>query len=139
MFKLLKAKFHEIYVSNTNLEYHGSITLDPVYCEMAKIYPLEFVEIWNKNNGARFSTYVIYGKPGSKDCVLNGAAARHCQPKDQIIVAAFCFNPRQEILNLHPKILTFHPDNSLNKILEYNISKPKDKWYQFSITEAEPQ
>ena len=78
MLKIIRAKFHGIYVTNADLDYQGSITLDPIFCKILKIYPLEFVEIWNKNNGARFSTYVIYGEPHSRFCVLNGAAALNC-------------------------------------------------------------
>lgn len=55
------------------------------------IYPLEFVNIWNKNNGQRLSTYVIYGEPGSRCCVLNGAAARACEEGDEVIISAVEF------------------------------------------------
>ena len=133
MLKLLKSKLHGIYVTDANLQYNGSITLDPVYCQEASIYPLEFVEIWNKNNGARFSTYVIYGEAGSRDCILNGSAARQCQQNDQIIIAAYYFGEPKDLLNSSPKILTFNPDNSLNELSEYYVSKPKDEWYQLSI------
>lgn len=76
MRKVLAAKLHGIHVTEANLRYHGSITLDPNQCHEAGILPMEFVEIWNKNSGARTSTYVIFGEPGSRCCVLNGAAAR---------------------------------------------------------------
>ncbi len=133
MLKLLRAKLHGIYVTDANLNYHGSITLDPIYCEMATIYPLEFVEIWNKNNGMRFSTYVIYGEPGSKACILNGSAARICQKGDQIIVAAYHFGPPDDLLTHQPKILTFNQDNSLKEELAYSVLKQDDKWYEFAI------
>lgn len=61
MRKLVAGKLHGIYVTEANLSYHGSITLDPDHCEQAGILPMEFVEIWNKNSGARISTYVILG------------------------------------------------------------------------------
>jgi aspartate 1-decarboxylase len=133
MLKLLRAKLHGIYVTDANLNYHGSITLDPIYCEMATIYPLEFVEIWNKHNGMRFSTYVIYGEPGSKACILNGSAARLCQKGDQIIVAAYHFGPPDDLLTHQPKILTFNQDNSLKEELAYSVLKQDDKWYEFAI------
>src|SRR3954453_15238075 len=79
MLKVVRAKLHAIRVTGADLNYHGSITLGPEHCTEAGIYPLEFVEIWNKHSGARLSTYVIYGEPGSRCCVLNGAAARTCQ------------------------------------------------------------
>lgn len=135
MLKVIRAKLHGIFVTGADLNYQGSITLDPIYCEMLKIYPLEFVEIWNKNNGARFSTYVIYGEPHSKCCVLNGAAARNCQKDDEIIIAAYKFCHEQEITKESPRILTFNPDNTVNKVLEYNV-KNLDNWYSFSIDEV---
>jgi aspartate 1-decarboxylase len=73
--KVVAAKLHGIHVTGANLNYHGSITLDPDHCEEAGIYPLEFLEIWNKNSGARISTYVILGERGSRCCILNGSAA----------------------------------------------------------------
>lgn len=73
MMKVIRAKLHGIRVTNADLNYHGSITLDPDHCALAGLYPMEFVEIWNKNSGARISTYVIYGEAGSRCCVLNGA------------------------------------------------------------------
>ena len=88
MLKILRAKFHGIRVTASDLDYHGSITLDPEQCALAGICPLEFVEIWNKNSGQRLSTYVIYGEPGSRCCVLNGAAARTCQKGDELIICA---------------------------------------------------
>lgn len=86
MRKIVAGKLHGIHVTEANLDYHGSITLDPDHCEAAGILPMEVVEIWNKNSGARISTYVILGERGSRCCILNGAAARACQPDDQIIV-----------------------------------------------------
>ncbi len=74
MLQILRAKLHGIHVTGCVLDYHGSITLDPEQCALAGIYPLEFVNIWNKNSGQRISTYVIYGEAGSRCCILNGAA-----------------------------------------------------------------
>src|SRR5215813_12915704 len=88
MRKVLGGKLHGIRVTEANLDYHGSITLDPDHCDAAGILPLEFVEIWNKTTGARISTYVIHGERGSACCVLNGAAARTCQVGDELIIAA---------------------------------------------------
>lgn len=132
MLKIIRAKLHGIFVTGADLNYHGSITLDPILCKILKIYPLEFVEIWNKNNGARFSTYVIYGKPHSQCCVLNGAAARNCQKEDELIIAAYKFCQVSEIKNESPKILTFNKDNTVKNVLEYNVTEEGD-WYNFSI------
>src|SRR5215210_7113755 len=94
MLKIIRAKLHAIRVTGADLNYHGSITLDPEHCTEAGIYPLEFVEIWNKHSGARLTTYVIYGEPGSRCCVLNGAAARTCQVRDEVIIAVLRLPPR---------------------------------------------
>ncbi|MEY9559258.1 L-aspartate-alpha-decarboxylase [Sinorhizobium fredii] len=80
MRKLVAGKLHGIRVTEANLNYHGSITLDPDHCEAAGILPMEFVEIWNKNSGARLSTYVILGERGSRCCILNGAAPGPASP-----------------------------------------------------------
>src|SRR3546814_17479184 len=84
--KVVRGKLHGIRVTGADLDYHGSITLDPDHCEAAGILPMEFVDIWNKNSGARISTYVIYGERGSRCCILNGAAARPCQRGDEVII-----------------------------------------------------
>ncbi len=136
MIKVIRAKFHGLHVTDANLEYQGSITLDPIYLEMLNIYPLEFVEIWNKNNGERFSTYVIYGEPGSKCCVLNGAAARKCQNNDQMIIAAYRYCLPEEIANSRVRILTFNKDNSVDKLMEYQIGSKEDN-FSFSVVEVD--
>jgi aspartate 1-decarboxylase len=88
MRKVVGGKLHGIRVTEANLDYHGSITLDPEHCEAAGILPLEFVEVWNKHSGARISTYVILGERGSRCCIVNGAAARTCQRGDELIVCS---------------------------------------------------
>lgn len=135
MLKIIRAKLHGIYVTGADLNYHGSITLDPVQCEILKIYPLEFVEIWNKTNGERFSTYVIYGEPESRCCVLNGAAARKCQKGDILIIGAYKFCNEENIKNECPKILTFNEDNSIKSLLEYKVEE-EENWYKFSMHET---
>lgn len=134
MLKVIRAKLHGIFVTGADLNYHGSITLDPVQCQILKIHPLEFVEIWNKNNGARFSTYVIYGDAHSSCCILNGAAARNCQKDDELIIASYKFCQPQDIKNERPKILTFNKDNSIKGILEYVVEEDGG-WYKFSIND----
>lgn len=131
--KIIRAKLHGIYITDANLNYHGSITLDPEHCKLAGIYPLEFVDIWNKSSGARISTYVIYGVPGSRCCVLNGAAARTCQQGDEIIIAASDYCEPKELLNIQPQILTFDKKNNVASVLTYNVTQDENQNYQFSI------
>ena len=135
MLKVVRAKLHAIRVTAADLNYHGSITLDPDHCTEAGIYPLEFVEIWNKNSGARISTYVIYGVPGSRCCILNGAAARTCQVGDEVIIAASSFVQPHDLYTLEPRVLTFRPDNSVGQRLSYQVFESEARTFDFRILE----
>jgi len=133
MRKIVAGKLHGITVTGADLNYHGSITLDPDHCEEAGILPLEFVEIWNRNSGARISTYVILGERGSRCCVLNGAAARTCQPGDEVIICNSVYVHEDEIPALNPKVLTFDKDNRITGRLSYQVERDADGRYRFSI------
>ncbi|MBF0248895.1 MAG: aspartate 1-decarboxylase [Alphaproteobacteria bacterium] len=133
MIQIIRAKLHGMRVTDANLEYQGSITLDPELCERVGIYPLEFVDIWNKSNGARIQTYVILGEPGSRCCVLNGSAARHCQPGDKIIIAAREYVTRAELHDIKPKVLTFTKDNEIDQELYYDVYATEDREFNFRI------
>jgi aspartate 1-decarboxylase len=132
MKKVLAAKLHGIHVTEANLHYHGSITLDPEQCHEAGILPMEFVEIWNKNSGARISTYVIFGEPGSRCCVLNGAAARTCQVGDQIIVCSSTYVEGAQIVQLKP-ILAFDRNNNITDRMTYSVTRDGAERYCFEI------
>lgn len=116
-----------------NLNYHGSITLDPDHCEEAGILPMEFVEIWNKNSGDRISTYVILGERGSRCCILNGAAARTCHPGDQVIICNSVYIDESRITALKPNVLTFDENNHIRDRLSYSVSVDPDGRYTFDI------
>jgi len=133
MRKIVAGKLHGIHVTEANLNYHGSITLDPDHCEAAGILPMEFVEIWNKNSGARISTYVILGERGSRCCILNGAAARTCQVGDQIIICNSVYVDERQITSLKPRILTFDPENYIRDRLSYSVDRDAQGRYSFSI------
>ncbi|MEQ8227759.1 MAG: aspartate 1-decarboxylase [Rhodospirillales bacterium] len=137
MIKIIRAKLHGIHVTGAELHYHGSVTLDPEICKQVRIYPMEFVEIWNKNTGSRFSTYVIYGEPGSGCCVLNGAAARLCQPGDQVIIAASEYIDPSALADHRPLTATFDADNRIVDLLAYEVSgQHGDDWFEFkTVTE----
>jgi aspartate 1-decarboxylase len=89
MRNMLKSKIHRAHVTETNLEYEGSITIDQQLLEAADILPYEEVQVLNVNNGARFSTYAITGKPGHGDICLNGAAARMAVKGDVVIILTY--------------------------------------------------
>jgi aspartate 1-decarboxylase len=86
---LLKSKIHRAMVTDGNLLYQGSVTIDPVLLEAADIVPLERVEIYNCTNGERFATYAIPGTPGKGEIVINGAAAHKAGAGDVIILATY--------------------------------------------------
>jgi len=134
MIKIMRAKLHGITVTGAELDYHGSITLDPEICERAGIVPLEFVEIWNKSSGERITTYVIYGEPGSRCCILNGAAARTCQRGDQIIICASThITDPAELYATRPTILTFGPGNEIQEEMHYQVTKTASREFDFSV------
>ncbi len=133
MITIIRAKLHGLRVTGADIGYHGSITLDPDHCAQAGIYPLEFVEIWNKNNGARISTYVIYGKPGSRCCILNGAAARTCQLGDELIIAASEQIDPKDLCTKKPRVLTFTPENKIAETLQYRVTPGKSHPHDFFI------
>ncbi len=139
MMKVIRAKLHGIRVTAADLNYHGSITLDPEHCAQAGIYPLEFVDIWNKSSGARISTYVIFGTPGSRCCVLNGAAARTCQAGDELIIAAADWCRPEDLYDLKPRILTFLPDNQVDQVLRYDVFRSEARAFDFRILDEERQ
>ncbi|MEO5324296.1 aspartate 1-decarboxylase [Mesorhizobium sp. CC13] len=139
MRKIVAGKLHGIHITEANLNYHGSITLDPNHCEAAGILPMEFVEIWNKNSGARISTYVILGERGSRCCILNGAAARTCQAGDQVIICNSVYVNESELTVLKPRVLTFDKDNHIAERLTYSVERDQAGRYAFSILDEDSE
>jgi aspartate 1-decarboxylase len=133
MRKVIGGKLHGIRVTEANLDYHGSITLDPEHCEAAGILPLEFVEIWNKNSGARISTYVILGERGSRCCIVNGAAARTCQPGDELIICSSIYMSGESIAGHSPAVVTLDETNHIDETLRYSVSVDDAGRYRFAI------
>lgn len=87
--KMLKSKIHRATVTEANIEYEGSVTIDSELLRAADILPYEEVDIWNCSNGARLATYVIEGEPGSREICVNGAAAHLVKPGDTVIIASW--------------------------------------------------
>jgi len=87
--KMLKSKIHRATVTDANLDYEGSITIDPVLMEAADLIPNEHIDVYNITNGERFSTYVIEGASGQGDICLNGAAAWKAKPGDLVILCSY--------------------------------------------------
>jgi aspartate 1-decarboxylase len=86
---MLKSKIHRATVTEANVEYEGSVTIDVGLLEAADLLPYERVDIWDCTNGARLSTYVIEGERGSGEICINGAAAHLMKPGDKVIIASF--------------------------------------------------
>lgn len=106
--EILKSKLHRLRVTQAELNYVGSITIDEDLLDAANMIPNEKVQIVNNNNGARFETYIIKGERGSGMVCLNGAAARQVQVGDVIIVISYATMPMDEARKYEP-ILVF-PD-----------------------------
>jgi aspartate 1-decarboxylase len=109
--EVLKSKLHRVKVTQAELNYVGSITIDEALLEAANIIPNEKVQIVNNNNGERFETYVIKGERNTGTVCLNGAAARRVQVGDVLIVISYCSLPIEEA-KLHQPILVFPDDNN---------------------------
>ncbi|MEO0198472.1 MAG: aspartate 1-decarboxylase [candidate division WOR-3 bacterium] len=102
---MLKSKIHRIKVTDKNLNYEGSITIDQDLMDQAGLIPYERVEVYNINNGERFSTYAIPGKRGSMECVLNGATARKGEIGDLLIIVAYAELTVEEAKGFTPKVV----------------------------------
>ena len=112
---MLKSKIHRARVTDANLDYEGSITIDKILLEAADILPYERVTVLNINNGARFDTYAIEGGAGSGEICLNGAAARLACPNDLVIIITYRHVGEGEACNHRPRII--HVDAG-NRIVE---------------------
>jgi len=106
-----KSKIHRATVTDANLDYIGSITIDQDLMEAADILPNERVQVVNNNNGERIETYVIAGERGSGVICLNGAAARKAQPGDTVIIISYGLMDDAEIQELEPKVVIVDEDN----------------------------
>ncbi len=113
LLNLLKAKIHRARVTEANLAYEGSITIDKSLLEASGIMAHEQVHVVDIDNGQRFVTYVIEGKPGSGVMCVNGAAARLVTPGDRIIVIAYCHATTQEARDHRPRVVLVDDKNAL--------------------------
>lgn len=116
---MLKSKIHRAVVTQAELDYIGSITIDIDLLEAAGIFEYEKVQIANIQNGARFETYTIAGERGSGVICLNGAAARCVQKGDKIIIMAYADMTPNEAKTHIPKVVFVNDDNSIKKITDY--------------------
>ncbi len=114
---MMRAKIHRATVTEANLNYVGSITIDEDILDAVGIYPHEQVQIVDNNNGARFETYTIAGPRGSGVICLNGAAARLVQPGDIIIIMAYSLMTDEEARAHEPRIAILGEQNQMVEML----------------------
>ena len=111
---MLKSKIHRARVTQLNIDYEGSITIDKKLMEEADILPYEQVQVLNINNGARFTTYAIEGEASGEIC-LNGAAARLAAKGDIIMVLSYCYVEDDEAHNFTPKLVYVDAKNAITE------------------------
>lgn len=114
---MMKGKIHRATVTEANLNYVGSITIDEEILEQVDILPNEKVQVVNNNNGARLETYVIPGERGSGVICLNGAAARKVQPGDQVIIMSYVMLEEDQAQSHQPKIAIMDEKNRIVELI----------------------
>lgn len=116
---MMNSKIHRAVVTEADLNYIGSVTIDRDIMDAVGLLANEKVAIVNNNNGARLETYVIEGKRGSRVICLNGAAARLVQKGDVVIIMSYVYVSNEEAQNHRPKVAIMNPDNTIQEILDH--------------------
>ncbi len=116
---MLNSKIHRAIVTEADLNYVGSITIDQNILDAVGMLPNEKVHIVNNNNGARFETYIIAGERGSGVICVNGAAARLVQRGDVVIILSYAYVMNEEAKSHQPTVAIMNTDNTINQIIHY--------------------
>lgn len=114
----LHAKVHRVIVTEANLEYEGSLTLDQDLMDAAEMLPYQRIEVYNVTRGTRLATYLISGPRGGGDCCINGAAAHLCEPGDRVIIATYCELEDHEIAGHEPRVVLVRDDNRRFEVID---------------------
>ncbi|WP_455661383.1 aspartate 1-decarboxylase [Pradoshia sp.] len=114
---MMKGKLHRATVTEANLNYVGSITIDEELLEAVDMLPNEKVQIVNNNNGARLETYIIPGKRGSGVICLNGAAARLVQEGDKVIIISYGLVPEEKARDHQPRVAVLDENNTITQMI----------------------
>ena len=127
--KLMHAKLHRVKVTEANVNYVGSITIDKDLMDKVGILPLEEVDVIDLENGKRWSTYAIAGEAGSGEICPNGGAALLCKPGDLLIIIAYEYRDRAEIMakGHQAKVMIANPDNHCAEFIEQNLTTQGDR------------
>jgi len=115
--EMLKSKIHRVTVTEAELYYEGSITVDKNLLEAADILPYEKVQVLNFNNGSRLDTYTIEGAAGSGTICLNGPAARFGSVGDEIIIVSYVHLPDEDVKKFKPKVVMVDKKNKITKVV----------------------
>ena len=113
---LLKSKIHRATVTEANIEYEGSVTIDPILLDAADMLPYEQVDIWNCTNGNRLTTYIIEGERGEGQICVNGAAAHLMKPGDLVIIASWAQVPDADVKAFDSKRVFVDHENRLREL-----------------------
>ena len=117
--EMLYSKIHRATVTDANLDYVGSITIDRELIDASNLKVGQKVEVVNINNGERFTTYVIEGKAGQRDICLNGAAARKAHVGDKIIIIAYAHMSEEELVAFKPTVVLVDEQNAIVEVRDY--------------------
>ena len=114
--EMLRAKVHRITVTERNVEYEGSLTLDAGLMKACDMLPYERIDVYDIDNGKRFSTYLIEGEPGQRDCCVNGAAAHLVELGDKLILCAYAAVEESATRAHRPKVVLVDERNRLREV-----------------------
>ncbi len=128
---VFKSKIHQAIVTNADLNYEGSITIDMDLVDLAGMIPNEKVQVVNNNNGARFETYIIEGKRGSGTIQLNGAAARLATIGDEIIIITYAEMEPEEARVHKPTVVLVDKKNRPKRVFKYGEENQDQKEFNF--------
>jgi aspartate 1-decarboxylase len=119
---MLRAKIHRIAVTECDVEYEGSLTLDTALMEAADMVPYEQVDVYDITNGQRFSTYLIEGRRDSGECCVNGAAARLVEKGDRLILASYTSVQPDDVASHRPRVVLVGEDNTIKIAKDYEAA-----------------
>ena len=122
---MLKSKLHRATVTQADVDYEGSVTLDKTFLEAAEILPFEQVHVWNVTRGTRVLTYAMEGEAGSGVVCVNGAAAHLAKPGDIVIIATFVQMDDESARRHHPRIVLMGPNNVITRTNAVEIPGPQ--------------
>lgn len=134
---MLKSKLHRATVTQADVDYEGSLTLDRTLLEAADVLPFEDVHVWNVTRGTRFRTYAMEGEQGSGVVCVNGAAAHLASPGDVIIVATYVLLEDQTARHYRPRIVLLGPGNRIKDATYAEVAGPRRPFHS-PLSEPDP-